>query len=90
MAGRILLRRLHLAVTRLCSERSIKFNEELLQILACPLSKKPLRYDEKTNELVSDEIGVAYPIRDGIPCLLPQEGRRIKREHEKLTEATDN
>lgn len=49
----------------------------LLEILACPRSKAPLRLDEEAGELVCDESGLAYPIRDGIPVLLEEEARRI-------------
>jgi uncharacterized protein YbaR (Trm112 family) len=54
------------------------FDETMLQYIACPLNKKPLRYDPKTYELVNDELGIAYPIHDGIPVLLPQEARLIR------------
>ncbi|KAG0585652.1 hypothetical protein M758_2G027500 [Ceratodon purpureus] len=57
--------------------KQVVFNKSLLQYLACPLSKEPLRYCEKSQELVSDAIGVAYPIIDGIPCLKPMRGRII-------------
>ncbi|XP_041376918.1 protein preY, mitochondrial-like [Gigantopelta aegis] len=55
-----------------------QFDEKMLQYLACPLSKKPLRYDKDANELVCDEMGVAYPIINGIPNLIPQDARKIK------------
>lgn len=51
---------------------------QLLEILVCPQSKAPLRLDEKAGELVCDESGLAYPIRDGIPVLLVDEARKIK------------
>ncbi|KAK6185170.1 hypothetical protein SNE40_007462 [Patella caerulea] len=54
------------------------FDENLLKVLTCPLSKKPLRYDKETNQLLSDEIGVAYSIIDGIPNLNPQDARMLK------------
>lgn len=47
----------------------------LAEILVCPLSKQPLRLCEKTNSLVSDSIGVSYPIVDGIPRLVPADGK---------------
>lgn len=49
----------------------------LLSILVCPVTRTRLRYDEATQELVSDEAGLAYPIRDGVPVLLAEEARRI-------------
>ncbi len=49
----------------------------LLEILVCPLTKGPLRYDEAAQELVSDRAGLAFPIRDGVPIMLVDEARRI-------------
>jgi uncharacterized protein YbaR (Trm112 family) len=49
---------------------------DLLPLLACPLTRTPLRYDEAAGELVSDAAGLAYPVRDGIPVLLVEEARR--------------
>jgi uncharacterized protein YbaR (Trm112 family) len=49
----------------------------LLEILVCPVTKGPLRYDREKSELVSEKAGLAYPIRDGIPVMLPEEARKI-------------
>ena len=49
----------------------------LLEILVCPVTKGPLRYDRARGELVSDQARLAYPIRDGIPIMLPDEARRL-------------
>jgi uncharacterized protein YbaR (Trm112 family) len=49
----------------------------LLSILVCPVTRTPLRYDEAAQELISDEAGLAYPIRDGVPVLLVEQARRI-------------
>lgn len=49
----------------------------LLEILVCPLTKAPLRYDRQAKELISIEAGVAYPIRDGIPIMLVDEARPL-------------
>lgn len=49
----------------------------LLSILVCPVTRTRLRYDEAAQELVSDEAGLAYPIRDGVPVLLAEQARRI-------------
>lgn len=49
----------------------------LLEILVCPLTKGPLRYDRAAGELVSEQARLAYPIRDGIPIMLPDEARRL-------------
>jgi uncharacterized protein len=50
----------------------------LLEILVCPVTKGPLRYDRARGELVSERAGLAYPVRDGIPIMLPDEARRIE------------
>jgi uncharacterized protein len=50
---------------------------KLLEILVCPLTKAPLRYDRARQELVSDKAGLAYPIRDGIPIMLVDEARPL-------------
>jgi len=49
----------------------------LLERLVCPVTRRPLRLDETTGELVSEAAGLAYPIRDGVPVLLVEEARRI-------------
>ncbi len=54
-----------------------KVDPKLLEMLVCPLTKKSLRYDSKKQELISEEAKLAYPIRDGIPVMLPEEARRI-------------
>ena len=50
---------------------------KLLEILVCPLTKGPLRYDRTAQELISEEAGLAYPIRDGIPIMLVDEARAL-------------
>ncbi|XP_051823684.1 protein preY, mitochondrial [Antechinus flavipes] len=65
------------------------FDEALLDVLVCPLSKKPLRYEMSTNELINEELGIAYPIIDGIPNMIPQAARMIhqnKQQEEKEQE----
>ena len=49
----------------------------LLEILVCPLTKSGLRYDAARQELISDQAGLAYPIRDGIPIMLIDEARQL-------------
>ncbi|MFG6282669.1 Trm112 family protein [Sphingomonas sp. S6] len=49
----------------------------LLERLVCPVTRQPLRYDEAAQELVSEAAGLAYPIRDGVPVMLPEEARRL-------------
>ncbi|MBO0903776.1 Trm112 family protein [Jiella sonneratiae] len=51
---------------------------KLLELLVCPLTKKPLLYDRERNELVSQAARLAFPIRDGIPIMLPSEAREIE------------
>ncbi len=50
---------------------------KLLEILVCPVTKGPLRYDRAAQELISDKARLAYPIRDGIPIMLADEARRL-------------
>lgn len=49
----------------------------LLEILVCPVTKSALRYDREKGELVSEAARLAYPIRDGIPIMLPDEARQL-------------
>ena len=51
-------------------------DKKLLEILVCPISKKPLSHNEDTNELICKDSGLAYPIKDGIPVMLPEEARK--------------
>jgi uncharacterized protein len=51
---------------------------KLLEILVCPMTKGPLEYDATRQELVSRSAKLAYPIRDGIPIMLPEEARKIE------------
>ncbi|MDB5485917.1 MAG: hypothetical protein JWR73_2200 [Tardiphaga sp.] len=52
-------------------------DSKLLEILVCPLTKGPLEYDDARQELISRKAKLAYPIRDGIPIMLPEEARAI-------------
>lgn len=54
-----------------------KLDPRLLEILACPVTKKPLIYDEKAQELISKSAKLAFPIRDGIPIMLVEEAREL-------------
>ena len=49
----------------------------LLKILVCPTTKTPLEYDSERQELISRRAGLAYPIRDGVPIMLPEEARAL-------------
>ena len=52
----------------------------LLELLVCPVTKGRLEYDREKAELVSRSARLAYPVRDGIPILLEQEGRPLTDE----------
>ncbi len=54
-----------------------RIDPRLLEILVCPLTRSRLEYDPSRQELVCKAAGLAYPIRDGIPIMLPDEARRI-------------
>lgn len=58
-------------------DNASRVDPKLLEILVCPLTKGPLRYDAQNQELISDRAGLAYPIRDGIPIMLVDEARQI-------------
>lgn len=49
----------------------------LLEVLVCPLTHGPLTYDRKKGELISKQARLAYPIRDGVPLMLPEEAREL-------------
>nr|XP_003414233.2 protein preY, mitochondrial [Loxodonta africana] len=81
---------LHASVPRLSADRSAKAGEQpraldpaLLEFLVCPLSKKPLRYETSTNELINEELGIAYPVIDGIPNMIPQAARMTHQNKKK-------
>lgn len=59
------------------SEPTHTVDPKLLEILVCPLTKGPLRYDAMRQEMISDQAGLAYPIRDGIPIMLVDEARSV-------------
>jgi uncharacterized protein YbaR (Trm112 family) len=54
-----------------------RIDPKLLEILVCPLTKGALEYDAARQELVSRGAKLAYPIRDGIPIMLPEEARPL-------------
>ncbi len=55
-----------------------ELDPRLLEVLVCPASRGPLRYDRQRQELVSDAAGLAYPIREGVPILLIAEARELQ------------
>ncbi len=59
------------------TDSTAPLDPKLLDILVCPLTKGPLTYDRAASELVSHTARLAYPIRDGIPIMLPDEARPL-------------
>ncbi|MGB0733723.1 MAG: Trm112 family protein [Pontibacterium sp.] len=55
-------------------------DSKLLEMLVCPVSKAPLEWDDKAQELVCKASGLAYPVRDGIPVMLEEEARKLSLE----------
>ena len=60
------------------ARRQAPIDPRLLEILVCPLTKGPLEYDREANELISRKAGLAFPVRDGIPIMLPEEARKLR------------
>ena len=58
-------------------KRQVSLDPRLLELLVCPVTKGVLEYDREAGELISRQAGLAYPIRDGIPIMLPEEARRF-------------
>ena len=56
-----------------------EIDPRLLEILVCPVTRGPLAYDRERSELVSQSAGLAYPIRDGVPIMLPEEARPLAK-----------
>lgn len=54
-----------------------RIDPKLLELLVCPLTKERLDYDSERQELISPSAKLAYPIRDGIPIMLPEEARQL-------------
>lgn len=54
-----------------------KADPRLLEILVCPLTKAPLEYDAERQELISRQAGLAFPIENGIPVMLPAAARKL-------------
>jgi len=59
------------------ADKALEVDPKLLEILVCPLTKDTLVYDKQAQELISRGAGLAYPIRDGIPIMLPDEAREL-------------
>ena len=65
-----------------------KIDKDLLDILVCPITKTKLLLDEENGELISKEAKLAYPIRDGIPIMLPDEARKIFTMEARISPTT--
>lgn len=59
-------------------------DEKLLPILVCPVTHKPLRFDQARSELISDSAGLAYRMIDGIPDLVPGRARKLRSSAEPV------
>jgi uncharacterized protein YbaR (Trm112 family) len=55
-------------------------DQKLLELLVCPVTKGPLRYNPQTQELISRSARLAYPVRDGVPVLLETQARPLRDE----------
>ncbi len=55
-----------------------EIDPRLLEILVCPVTRGPLTYDRERQELVSASAKLAYPIREGVPIMLPEEARKLE------------
>jgi hypothetical protein len=67
----------HETATSVPQTRPGTVDPRLLEVLVCPVTKGSLEYDAASNELVSRSARLAYPIRDGIPIMLPEEARQL-------------
>ena len=65
------------------AEERATVDPKLLEILVCPITKDSLRYDAEKQELISDSARLAFPIRDGIPIMLPDEARPLEEDEVK-------
>jgi len=55
----------------------VEVDPRLLEILVCPVTRGPLEYDRARAELISRSARLAFPIRDGVPIMLPEEAREL-------------
>jgi uncharacterized protein YbaR (Trm112 family) len=65
-----------------------RIDPKLLEILVCPVTKGPLRYDAEADELISERASLAYPIRDGIPIMLADEARPLTEAERAAAKAS--
>ena len=62
---------------------TIFLDKALLELVVCPITKSKLLYNIKSNELISEKAGLAFPITNGVPILIIEEARSIKSENSK-------
>ena len=62
------------------SDAPVAVDPRLLEILVCPVTHGPLEYDREKGELISRSARLAYPVRDGVPIMLPEEARTLEAE----------
>jgi uncharacterized protein len=55
-----------------------ELDPRLLEVLVCPVTHGPLEYDRAKGELISRSARLAYPIREGVPIMLPEEARPLE------------
>ncbi|MEM8551989.1 MAG: Trm112 family protein [Pseudomonadota bacterium] len=60
----------------MAQERTV--DPKLLELLVCPVTKGTLKFDATAGELISEQAQLAYPIRDGIPIMIPEEARKLE------------
>jgi uncharacterized protein len=61
-------------------QRHPETDRSLLELLVCPLTRGPLRWDKERQELISASARIAYPVRGGIPIMLASEARKLEDE----------
>ena len=59
------------------AELTVEVDPRLLEVLVCPVTHGTLKYDRAKAELISPSARLAYPIRDGVPIMLPEEAREL-------------
>jgi uncharacterized protein YbaR (Trm112 family) len=72
------LRKEHMMTPEEEGAATTRIDPKLLEILVCPVTKATLEYDAARQELISRAAKLAYPIRDGIPIMLPEEARQLE------------
>ena len=65
------------AVPAVSDAAQAEIDPRLLEVLVCPVTRAPLEYDRAAGELISRAARLAYPIRDGVPIMLPEEAREL-------------